>query len=178
LTDRVEILLGCGSRRDKLLTRPGCDKWSGLVTLDIADTHNPDIVHDISKLPLPFPDNHADEIHAYEVMEHVGQQGDFRFFFAQWEDIWRVLKPGGHFFGTSPHWSSPWLWGDPGHTRSMGPECMVYLDRTEYVRQVGKTPMTDYRFCYSADFEPVRLSIDPPTKTFIYILKAHKPVRA
>lgn len=169
--------MGCGSSREKKLAWPDRRSWSGLVTLDFAETHNPDIVHDISN-PLPFPDNYADEIHAYEVMEHVGTQGDFRFFFRQFEDIWRVLKPGGCFFATSPHWSSPWAWMDPGHTRVFGPEVITFLDRTEYAEQVGKTPMSDYRFCYAGDFEPVHMQIDQSTKTFIYILRAHKPVRA
>src|SRR5262249_46652193 len=143
----TELLLGCGSSRIKKLARPDRPEWDGLVTLDFATTHGPDVVHDIGALPLPFPDESFDEIHAYEVMEHVGRQGDWRFFFAQWSDMWRLLKPDGHFFGTSPHWSSPWAWMDPGHTRAMGPEQFAFLHQPNYA-QVGITTMTDYRFIY------------------------------
>jgi len=172
----MEILLGCGSSRVKKLSLPGCEEWSGLVTLDFADTHKPDIVHDIAVLPLPFEDNCADGIYAFEVMEHVGQQGDWRFFFDQWSDIWRILKPGGVFFGTSPHWSSRWCWMDPGHTRAFGPEMMVFLSQPNYDAQVGITPMTDYRFVYKADFDLIH-SVVCENGTYEYALQAVKPSR-
>ncbi len=171
----MEILLGCGSSRVKKLAWPGREDWSGLVTLDFADTHKPDVVHDIASLPLPFADDSADEIHAYEVMEHVGQQGDWRFFFDQWTDIWRVLKHGGRFFGTSPHHSSPWAWGDPGHTRIVGAEQLTYLSQPNYA-QVGITPMTDYRFCYRADFDLKHSSVNAAGQ-YEYVLEAMKPSR-
>lgn len=170
----MELLLGAGSSREKRLNAGRAD-WARLVTLDINEDHAPDVVHDISELPLPFEDNTFDEIHAYEVMEHVGQQGDWRFFFDQWSDIWRILKPDGIFFGTSPAASSPWAWGDPGHTRVLSPESMVFLVQPQYEAQVGVSPMTDYRFCYRADFQPV--VCENRAGSFIYILKAIKPSR-
>lgn len=153
----------------------GRPDWSALTTLDINNDVGADVVHDISILPLPFPDDGFDEIHAYEVMEHVGQQGDWRFFFAQWSDLWRILKPGGLFVGTSPAAESPWAWGDPGHTRIVGPECMTFLNQRAYAEQVGITPMTDYRFVYQADFEPRVLQRQG--QQFVYILEAIKPSR-
>lgn len=171
----MEILLGCGSSRDKKLAWPGRENWLGLVTLDFADTHKPDVVHDIASLPLPFADDRADEIHAYEVMEHVGQQGDWRFFFDQWADIWRVLKHHGRFFGTSPHWSSAWAWGDPGHTRIMGAEQLTFLSQPNY-SQVGITPMTDYRFHYKADFDLIHSRVNE-AQQYEYVLQAVKPSR-
>lgn len=172
----MEILLGCGSSRVKKLSRPDRAEWSGLVTLDFAGDHNPDVIHDIASFPLPFDNDCADEIHAYEVMEHVGQQGDWRFFFDQWSDIWRILKPGGVFFGTSPHHSSPWAWGDPGHTRIVGAEQLTYLSQPNYAAQVGKTPMTDYRFIYKADFDLIH-SVVNVAGQYEYALKAVKPSR-
>ncbi len=172
----MEILLGCGSSRVKKLSMPGREHWSGLVTLDFADTHKPDIVHDISVLPLPFEDNSADEILAFEVMEHVGQQGDWRFFFDQWSDIWRILKPGGVFLGTSPHWSSAWAFGDPGHTRIVGAEQLTFLSQPNYTAQVGITPMTDYRFIYKADFDLIH-SCQNAAGQYEYGLRAVKPSR-
>lgn len=171
----VEILLGCGSNRRKKLYIGDDAAWHDLVTLDFADTHKPDVVHDLASIPLPFPDDYASEMHAYDVMEHIGQQGDFRFFFDQWADIWRILKDGGLFFGISPHHTSPWAWGDPGHTRIIGPEQLIYLSQPNY-DQVGDTPMTDYRFCYEADFDLIHSYI-APNGQYIYILKAIKPSR-
>lgn len=147
----AELLIGCGNSRDKKLgVSP---TWEKLTTLDIDPNCKPDVVHDLgSGWHLPFAENAFDEIHAYDVLEHVGQQGDWRFFLDQFSDFWRVLKPGGLFFAITPHWQSKWAWGDPGHTRIIGAEHLVYLSQAEYVKQVGKTPMTDYRHWYKADF--------------------------
>ncbi len=170
-----ELLLGAGASRAKKLSPTGSHDWSDLTTLDMVADHAPDVVHDISALPLPFEVDSFDEIHAYEVMEHVGQQGDWRFFFAQWADLWRILKPGGIFLGTSPHWSSAWCWGDPGHTRVISAECLTFLHQPAY-GQVGVTPMTDYRFCYKADFDIVH-SHKNEAGGYEYGLKAVKPSR-
>lgn len=172
----MELLIGCGSRWDKLLVPPARpDAWTGLVTLDINADHAPDVVHDLTVKPLPFADNTFAEVHAYEVLEHLGAQGDYRAWFDDFAELWRILKPGGHLVGTSPSWFSPWAWGDPGHTRIVSPQAMTFLDQSEYTAQVGVTPMTDYRFCYRADFRPVRLHV---TETkFEFILEAVKPSR-
>lgn len=149
--------------------------WSGLVTLDMNADHKPDVVHDLCSLPLPFDDNTFDEIHAYEVLEHTGQQGDWKFFFAQWFDFWRILKPGGFFLGHSPDYRSPWAFGDPGHTRIITLESFTFLHQPEYENQVGSTAMTDYRFCYRADFDLDNLSSDEAH--VLFSLRAVKPSR-
>jgi SAM-dependent methyltransferase len=171
----AELLIGCGSNRQRKIKVGGRAEWSALTTLDMTDIHAPDVVHDLSILPLPFADGAFDEIHAYDVMEHIGQQGDWRFFFAQWADFWRLLKPGGVFCGISPGPQSPWLWGDPGHTRSINRESFTFLHQPSYA-QVGTSPMTDYRFCYKADFEPRFLETDEGGQ-FTYVLEAVKPSR-
>lgn len=171
-----ELLLGCGSNRDKKLSAQGRASWSDLVTLDMNAGHNPDVVHDLNVLPLPFADETFEEIHAYEVMEHIGQQGDWRTFFAQFSEIYRLLKPGGIFFATSPHWSSPWAWMDPGHVRAMGPEMLVYLVQPQYDAQVGITPMTDYRFVFKGDFDIIHSAVHPNGQ-FEFALQAVKPSR-
>jgi len=170
-----ELLAGCGSNREMKVKLQGCDGWTELVTLDINADHKPDVVHDLTVLPYPFADDTFHQVHLYDVMEHLGAQGDYRTFFAQFSEFWRILKPGGFLVGVSPAPHSPWAWGDPGHTRIIGPECLVFLDQSQYQRQVGKTPMTDYRFCYEADFE-VASSEVVGTQHF-YALEAVKPSR-
>jgi SAM-dependent methyltransferase len=171
----VELLVGAGSRRHKNLVWKGRPEWAALTTLDINADHKPDVVHDLTVLPLPFPDNTFDEIHAYEVLEHTGQQGDWWFFFAQFSEFWRILKPDGVLLGTSPAPGSAWAWGDPGHTRVLSPEAFTFLVQRAYAEQVGITPMTDYRFVYKADFEPCVLEVKGGQ--FSYILQAVKPSR-
>jgi len=166
--------MGCGNSREKKLHREGCKAWTKLVTLDIDPNCRPDIVGDASDPRLAwFEDNTFDEVHAYDVLEHFGRQGDWRYFFAHWSGIWRILKPDGLFFGISPDSSSRWAWGDPGHTRIISPECLVYLSQAEYAKQIGSTPMTDYRFVYKADFA-VEMSRLMENSQHAYILKAIK----
>lgn len=170
----MELLLGCGVSRDKRLCF-GSDDWQHLVTLDINPDTKPDKVWDLNVRPLPFDDGIFDEIHAYEVLEHIGRQGDWRGFFEEWSEWWRLLKPGGLFVGTSPASDSNWAWGDPGHTRIISRESITFLDQTQYTDQVGRSPMTDYRFVYRADFDPVHVFVEG--ETFEYALRAVKPAR-
>lgn len=148
--------------------------WSALTTLDYNAAHKPDVVHDLFSIPLPFADDSFDEIHAYEVLEHVGAQGDWRFFFAQWADFWRLLKPGGVFLGTVPLPTSVWAWGDPSHTRVIPKESFVFLNQPSYA-QVGKTAMSDFRFIYKADFDVIHLKENGDVLEFA--LQAVKPSR-
>jgi 2-polyprenyl-3-methyl-5-hydroxy-6-metoxy-1,4-benzoquinol methylase len=103
----AELLVGCGARRIKELRIGDRADWSELVTLDINPAHKPDVVHDLNDIPLPFPAERFDEIHAYEVLEHVGAQGDYRFFFAQFADLWHMLRPNGLLCGSAPPPTSP-----------------------------------------------------------------------
>lgn len=169
----MQCLIGCGSNREKKLIWQGRSAWDGLVTIDIEPRHKPDVVHDITK-PLPFADNSADEIHAYECLEHVGAQGDWKFFFAQFSDFWRALKPGGVLLATVPRLDSPWAWGDPSHTRVIPPESLIFLHQPAYA-QVGKTPMSDFRSHYKADFDIVWQDSTP--HQFCFVLQAVKPSR-
>lgn len=132
----------------------GRQDWTELVTLDWNAEHKPDVVHDLERLPYPFADDTFDEVHAYEVLEHLGQQGDFRAFFAQFTEFWRILKPGGRLAATCPSYLSMWAWGDPSHRRVLTSGSLVFLSQRQYREQVGKTAMSDFRFCYTADFEP------------------------
>lgn len=170
-----ELLIGCGSSRDKKVATPDSTTWTNLVTLDINAHHKPDVVWDLLNLPLPFADNEFTEIHAYEVLEHIGAQGDYKTFFAQFAEFWRLLAPGGSFVGSCPMWNSSWAWGDPSHTRVIVKDQFVFLDQGEYARQVGKTAMSDFRYIYTADFQIAWL--EETRDTLSFVLSAVKPSR-
>ena len=164
-----ELLLGCGASRERRL---GTGGWTDLVTIDANPAHHPDWVWDLNVKPWPLEDSSFDEVHAYEILEHLGRQGDAASFFADFTEIWRVLVPGGLLYATCPAPGSPWVWGDPSHTRQISPESLVFLSQSEYVRQVGVTPMSDFRHIYAADLEVVWM--DVRGETFAFILKAVK----
>jgi SAM-dependent methyltransferase len=167
-----ELLIGCGNSREKKVTWTGTTKeWQNLTTLDVDQECKPNILWNLDHLPLPFDDDQFDEIHAYEVLEHCGRQGDWKFFFAQFDEFHRILKPGGKFVATVPMWDSPWAWGDPGHTRVIPREALIFLDRREYA-QLSKTAMTDYRGAYRGNFET--LSLIEKEHTFGFILRCIK----
>jgi len=169
----MELLLGCGNDRSKRVVFDEISEgWTDLVTLDMDPSCKPDVVHDMDEIPLPFDDDMFHEIHAYEVLEHTGFQGDWRFFFNQFSDFWRILKPGGYLIGTVPMWHNVWAWADPGHRRVIAPETFVFLSQREYQSQVGVTKMTDYRDYYEADFDLI--AKDESESTFGFVLQAVK----
>lgn len=150
----------------------GREEWEKLVTLDNVASHHPDVIWDLNEYPWPFPDDEFDEVHAYEVLEHLGQQGDAPSFFATFSEIWRILRPRGKLMATCPAPGSPWVWGDPSHTRQISPQSLVFLSQKAYEEQVGVTPMSDFRSIYSADFEVVWQ--DVRADTFGFVLRALK----
>lgn len=172
----MELLLGCGSTRDRRISIGGALGWSNLVTLDHNADHHPDVVHDLESLPYPFAADTFDEIHAYEVLEHLGRQGDWRSFFAQFSELYRILKPGGFLCGTCPSWKSMWAWGDPSHTRVLTSGTLVFLSQEQYRIQVGKTAMSDFRNVYRADFEAAARPMEDDDG-FQFVLQAIKPSR-
>ncbi len=171
------MLLGCGHSRERKLSLDGNHAFGpGLVTLDMNPEVKPDIVHHMGT-ELPFDDDAADEIHAYDVLEHTGQQGDWMFFFAQWMTFWRVLKPGGLFFALVPRADRPWAWADPGHTRVILPETLTFLHQPNYTAECrpGGTNRTDYRRWFRGDFDLVAHDIGEVQ--FAFVLRAVKPSR-
>ena len=170
----MELLIGCGNSRRKKIYRDKAE-WTELVTMDHDPACGADIIHDLEETPWPLADNTFDEVHAYEVLEHIGRQGDFKAFFAHFGEIYRILKPGGHLVATCPMWDDKWAWGDPSHTRIISRQSIIFLDQAEYARQVGKTAMTDFRWLWKGDLEPI--AAEEMNGSFRFALQAHKPPR-
>ena len=161
----TELLIGCGASREKRIHR-GNAEWSALTTLDINSSHKPDVVHNLDELPYPFADEQFDEIHAYDVLEHTGKQGDWRFFFSQWGEFHRILKPQGLFFGIVPHPKSVWAWGDPSHTRVIPVEQLAFLSQSFY-DQVGNTAASDFRSVWKGNLELRHTRVEDGRQVFV-----------
>ncbi len=208
-----ELLIGCGRARDKRIEVPGhpsggySKEWVNLTTLDLNPNCGAQLQCDLNATPpwcaryigserelikqhlrdvaYELPSDQWDEIHAYEVLEHLGSQGDAASFLAQFSELYRLLKPNGYLCATVPSRFSPWLWGDPSHRRVIVPESLVFLDQEQYQAQIdrrlgcGQSPthMSDFRdsLSYRADFKLVDQH-DNRT-TFTFILQAVKPSR-
>lgn len=194
--DYRELLLGAGrSRVKRYQAHPTHSRvWrnpAGPVTVDINLSCNPDIWCDLNTVPWmgihsgetdfrPFLQNYWDEIHAYQVLEHLGAQGDAAAFFNHFSEIWRVLKPDGYLVAEVPSRYSGWLWGDPSHRRAIVPESLAFLDQTQYQRQCDgpehlRTAMSDFRNLYRGDFRCVDEADN--RSEFVFVLQAVKPSR-
>jgi SAM-dependent methyltransferase len=175
----MQLLLGCGRSREKKLHLQGQHEWRDLRTLDMTPDVGPDVVHDLTDMPLPFDENSADEIHLYDVLEHTQRQGEWRGFFSEFAEFWRILKPGGHLFAICPNWDGVWAWGDPGHTRVIQPESLTYLSQAAYTAECDgpvRTNRTDYRFLWRGDFDLVWTGPYGQHQTG-FVLRAVKPSR-
>jgi hypothetical protein len=197
-----KLLLGCGHKKwlpgntscEDLITldnNPDCnpDILCNLNSFISYANHGWHIYTEVEKFPeileepthltysgqyRRFKDSIFSEVHAYEVLEHLGRQGDAESFFATFDNIWRILLPNGYLFGTCPSRFGCWLWGDPGHARAILPESLIYLDQTSY-KQCGFTTFSDYRSVYHSDFKIVSSVDDKITHSFV--LQAIKPAR-
>jgi len=159
-----ELVLG--DVRIKKMGRNGSPKFQNLTILKD---------HDLNVVPWPVTDNCFDEVHAYQLLETLGKQGDAPSFFEFFTEVWRVLKPDGHFFATVTSPKSAWLWGDPGHKRCISLQSMTHLVQPQYDKQIGVTSMVDYRHLFKGDFEPELLQDDD--RELRIVLRAVKPSR-
>lgn len=173
-----ELLLGCGhTPRAKRIGLHGRNReFEDLTTLDMDPTAGADVEWDMENLPLPFRDESFDEIHAYEILEHVGRQGDWRFFFAQFADFWRLLVPGGLLAFSCPVPFGESHTVDPGHSRFIAPNTIAYLNQPLLTSQIGTTMLTDYRWFFKADFDLVTPVREQDGSNY-FLLTAVKPSR-
>lgn len=191
-----QLLIGCGHRRDRLIDplkakaaihvnewygSAGTNRWPGaLTTLDNNPNCRPDVVFDLLLTDyewdhFPFDADSFSEIHGYEVLEHIGSQGDAELLFQQFSEFWRLLEPGGFLCATVPWWQGPWAWGDPSHRRVIQPETLTFLHQPAYA-ELGKTARSDFRSIYRADFDIV-WACNLQNETFGFVLQAVKPSR-
>lgn len=159
------LLIGCGHSLDKRIAftsdkgndSPETEFIGQLVTVDWRkypdQRSNPSIVADLNVLPYDFGEDY-DEIHAYEVLEHCGAQGDADFFFGQFNEFHRMLKPDGLMMITVPVWNSVVAWGVPDHKRVMPLNLFSFLEERCY-ENVGKPGFADYRHLIKGFWEIV-----------------------
>jgi len=152
-----KLILGCGQRfKDD----------ESAVRLDINPDHNPDIVWDLNNHPLPFKDEEFDEIHAYSVLEHLGSQGDEKFFFKEFGEYWRILKLHGTLNACVPDFRSSDQWGDPSHKRVITIQTISFLCQ-DFYDLVGKTSLTDFRYLWDKNFNLVDYAVRQELLYFI-----------
>lgn len=153
MSEQKTLLLGAGNNRTKKVFLSGQSEWKGkLVTIDMDPNCGADVVHDIEQRPLPFGDGEFDEIHAYDCLEHWGKQGDWRAWFDEMAEYYRLLKTGGEFTALVPIGGD--MFADPGHTRFFSTNHFSFLSQEWYDKQLkAGLPVTDYRWYWKHDFK-------------------------
>lgn len=93
--------------------------------------------------PIPYQDDFFDSLSAFDFLEHVPRvvvrpDGTTSFPFIQlMNEIWRVLKPGGRFYASTPAYPHEKAFRDPTHVNVIAAKtwryfCDPYLEGTMY----------------------------------------------
>lgn len=111
----------------KLNIGSGFTRINGFTNIDriqcVDDKGNKytDVICDVEKQPLPYPDNSVDEIACYETLEH------FENLIFAMNEMWRVLKPEGILKGKVPKEYGHDAYADPTHKRIFNTDTFDYF---------------------------------------------------
>jgi ubiquinone/menaquinone biosynthesis C-methylase UbiE len=107
----------------------------GWLNLDRESLPGVDIVCDVEKSLLPFPDNTFAEIALHHIYEHFVEPLPIM------EEVYRVLKPQGKVSIVCPYYRHPRAYSDPDHKAFISEMSFLYLYAYEYNMKL-KTNMT------------------------------------
>lgn len=94
----------------KLNLGSGPSKMEGFLSVDCIEFPEVDVVTDLLK-KWPWKDSSVTEVHASHLVEHFGAWDRVYF----WNELHRVLIPGGKATIITPYWASGRAYGDPSH---------------------------------------------------------------
>ena len=109
----------------------GNNKQKGFIGIDITKIGTQaDIAHNLLTFPWPFDDNSVDETFCSHFLEHIphgdGYHDPFWDFF---NELWRILKPGGIAKFVTPYYASVRAFQDPTHTRMITEPTYNYFNK-------------------------------------------------
>lgn len=127
-----KIIIECGSGGKKTI--------DDSIAIDVIDSDYVDIIGDLNKgFPL-FEDNSVDEIISHHFLEHLT---DLEYFL---KESLRILKKGGKFRGTVPHFSNPYYYSDYTHNRPFGLYSFSYFSKNSHFKRLVPTFYNDLDF--------------------------------
>lgn len=109
------IDLGCGDSK-----QPG---WFGV---DGRKLPGVDLVQNLELFPWPIPSESFDAAMASHLLEHIQKANGIMLSF--FNEVHRILKPGGEFFISAPYATSAGFYRDPTHTSPINEELFFYMD--------------------------------------------------
>lgn len=105
--------LGCGTHKEP-----------GAVGVDRFPDTDADVLHDLDRLPYPFPDSSFDRIVCRDVLEHLVDV------LAVMAELHRVGRPGARVELRTPHFSSCLAYADPTHRHAFALQSLDHLAGT------------------------------------------------
>ena len=112
--------------------------------IDVRDDADANIVKaDLVVDPIPFPDNAFDFVTAHDFLEHIPRliyaPQRRNAFVEVMNEVWRVLKPGGHFMSFTPAYPNPAAFRDPTHVNIITEETfpMYFDDKLRWATAYG-----------------------------------------
>lgn len=110
LRSRHALNLGCGLK-----------PLPGAINIDQVAEVCPDLVLDLGHRPWPLPENHFEEVHAYDVLEHLDD------IVGTMEEVHRICRPNAKVILTVPHYSCANAFTDPTHRHYFGAQSFNYF---------------------------------------------------
>ncbi|MPY86461.1 MAG: methyltransferase domain-containing protein [Luteitalea sp.] len=107
---------------DKVNVGSGTDIQPGWVNLDVAPLPGVDVVHDLTELPWPFPDDQFSEIKMIHVLEHLPDT------VKTMEELHRIAKPGARVTIRVPYYNAPSMYTDPTHRAFFSERTFDFFD--------------------------------------------------
>jgi predicted O-methyltransferase YrrM len=101
-------------------------KESNFTGIDYRHREGVDIVHDLESFPYPFADDSCLTIKAAHVIEHIKPWLTFDWF----NEMWRLLTPGGQLVVSAPFANSQGFFSDPTHITYINEATFQHLDPT------------------------------------------------
>lgn len=109
--ESIQLELGCGNRK----------RLPNSIGIDVLDYDQVDIVGDILEILRLFPENSVDLVSSHHVLEHIDYLEELV------SELGRVIKTGGRFETTVPHFSNPYYYSDYTHKHFFGLYSFSYL---------------------------------------------------
>lgn len=146
----TKINLGCGH-----------NKVDGFINIDKFEACQPDLLFDLEQTPWPFADDEITEVLAIHVLEHLG--ADVATFFRIFQELYRVMAPGGHIRIAVPHHRSDHFSGDPTHVRDINIGVLSLFSKSNCRKwrenAASNSPLADYLdIDFEIDLTEVRLT--------------------
>lgn len=120
----MKVDLGCGYNKQ------------GDIGIDISTKSSADIICNLGFDPIPLEDNSVDQVVAYHFIEHLPMCVHYkekeewkvhRPIIYLFNEVYRILKPGGTFEIRVPKWDYQEMFQDPTHLSVWTPNSFQYF---------------------------------------------------